>query len=134
MADALGVDFDVLDDFPTSFVLTSGRKNLAQALARRLMTPAGFLQRAHGGDADYGYDLRGMLNQAQTLDQIASIEAAVKGQVQLDERVNAVEVTATFTLATSTLSVDILVQDDEGPFRLVVSVTEATADLVLASA
>ena len=126
-----GVDFDVLDNFPKSHVLASGFRNLGNALARRLQTPARFLHDAFGGDPDYGYDLRSQLNRATSLDGIAAIEAAVKDQVERDARVESAEVKASFDLAASTLSVAIDVQTAAGPFSLVLSVSDVTTELVL---
>ncbi len=129
--DELGVDFDLLDNFPASFVLAKGRKNLANAIARRLQTPAGFLADAFGGDPDYGYDLRGELNRAQSLDHIAGIEAAVKAQCELDERVLSADAAADFDLASGTLTVRIALEDGQGPFTLILNVSEVTTDVVL---
>jgi hypothetical protein len=127
----LGVDFDVLGDFPKNFVLVRGRRNLANAIARQLQTPEGFLAAAFDGDPDYGYDLRGQLNSAHQLEVIAGIEAKVKQKVVRDERVLSADVRAAYDLASASLSVDIGIEDAQGPFRLVLNVGEVRTEVVL---
>jgi hypothetical protein len=126
-----GQDFDVLGEMPTSFVLASGRRNLANAIARRLQTPARFLYDAFGGDPDYGLDLRGRLNSASSLDKIAALEADTKDQVEQDERVQAADISATYDLAAASLTVDIGLHTPEGFFSLVLKVSDVTTELIL---
>jgi hypothetical protein len=128
---ALGVDFDVLSNFPKSMVLVSGRRNLANALARRLQTPAGFLAAAFDGDPDYGFDVRSRLNQSDSPAELGALEADIKAEVEKDERVLSAEVAVAFTFATGTLEVEIEVEDGEGPFELVLTVSALSTELVL---
>lgn len=128
--DELGVDFDILSGLRPEFSLVRGRANLARAIARRLQTPAGFLFDAFGGDPDYGLDVRAWLNRDFSFDQIGALEGAIKDEVEKDPRVESAEVTVEYTLATSTLEIDILLETAAGPFDLILAVTALTVELV----
>jgi hypothetical protein len=127
-----GVDFDVLGELPKSFVLASGKRNLANAIARRLQTPAGFLDDAHGGDPDYGLDLRGRLNGSGSVEELAALQADIKDEVEKDARVLAADVSADYTIETATLSVQIALETGEGPFEMVLNVSAVTTEVLLA--
>lgn len=126
----LGVDIDVLDGLPPTFRLAKGRKNLANAIARRLATPAGFLADAFGGDADYGFDLRGRLNAALSTQELAAVGAAVEAQCRADERVESASVSVSHDMATSTLSADISLLTAAGPFRLILNISAVTTEIL----
>lgn len=125
----LGVDFDVLDDMRSSFVLCGGYRNLGNAIARRLSTPSGALA-AVGDDPDYGYDLRGLLGEDLTDSEIQALGARIQQEVMKDERVQAAEVNVTYSLANYSLAVEINLETATGPFRLVLGIGEASVDVI----
>lgn len=132
--DALGVDIDVLDDLPPTFRLVRGRQNLGNAIARRLSTPAQWLADAFQGDATYGYDIRGRLNSAWRADELAAASSHIEEQCRQDERVQSSAVTVSQDLTNSTLDIDIQLETADGPFRLVLQVTEVGIALLSVTA
>ena len=83
-----GVDVYALTDIDPYFRLVSGQEAVAQAIARRLQTPAGGML----GDPAYGYDLRGLVNTAKSLAELEEIRANVEAQCLLDLRVDIADV------------------------------------------
>lgn len=119
----LGTDISVFPDLGKRFRLVTGRANLAEAVAKRLMTPRGKLHYA----PDYGFDLRRFVNANSTPDVLSSVRSNVVGEVTKDERVLSATATVTFIAASETLRVEILLTDADGPFKMIVA---ADADLV----
>lgn len=113
----LGSDFGGVTDLDPALPTVSGRRGLAQALARRLTTPAGALL----DDPDYGYDTRLLVNAPFNS---AFVEARIAAECLKDERVDDVEVTVAFDSATQTVMIAIVVTpsgDDAFPLTLNVS-------------
>lgn len=118
---ALTFDASGGPDLDPTFRLISGRALLVQALRVRLVTP-------RGGVAfwpELGEDLRAWLGEAVTPAGLARLTTAVASQCLQDERVRRASATATFDAAARALAVRIAVQDDEGPFELVLAVDQA---------
>jgi hypothetical protein len=112
------------------FRRVSGRTAVMHAVARRLVTPSGSLS----WDRRVGFDVRRWLNAAVTDKALSHIQTQVKAQCLLDERVDAAAVTATFDLATSTLSIAIeLTLADEGEsFAFVFAASQLSTELLAA--
>ena len=91
------------------FHLVSGRRALAEALARRLQTPRGSLFYA----PDYGLDLREMLNMRVTQGDLFAWKAAVEQEIRRDERVLSVNADLTFDMETEAFKAELLVETDE---------------------
>jgi hypothetical protein len=127
--DPLGTDIDVLDDLPPTFRLVSGQRNLANALARRLSTPSGALA-IFGGDPEYGFDLRDKMNSSWTQEELAALGSQVESECRKDERVEGATVTASHNLSTSTLTVDAQIESAEGPFSLILKVSDVGIELL----
>lgn len=123
---ALGTDLFGVDDLDPMFSTVSGAEAVAQALARRLITPRGALL----DDPGYGYDLRGRLNAAVTSAGRLAIQSAVAAELRKDERVDDVQVTVLFEPATNSLRVDGVVFGAFGPFRLTLSVDAVSVSLL----
>ena len=124
-----GTDLSALPDL--SFGVKSGRANLAEALARRLMTPRGGLFY----DPTYGTDLRSYLNEAITDDVIYEIETLAAAECEQDERVLA----ATASVIEADPSVrkirlSINLETDVGPFRLILSIDDVAVEVLRADA
>lgn len=126
----LGSDFAGFRDVNSHLSTHSGRPQLAHALMRRLLTRRGGLA-AIGGDPTYGYDLSELIGSSPNL---SDVEARVTEQMVADERVLDCIVTATYSAQTSTLSIVIIVTDDDGPFELVATVGAIDVDLYFSEA
>jgi hypothetical protein len=130
MSTDLGTDIGCVTDIDQSMGLVSGRLNLCHAIARRLSTPRGWLYDSFQGDPDYGLDLREWLNGDFTTSELNSKPSEIEDEVLKDERIQACTVTATFTPATSTAEIQILLEDADGPFSLVLAVSSVTVSLL----
>jgi hypothetical protein len=124
-----GVDLDVLTDLPPSFALASGWRNLGNAIARRLSTPAGALARI-GDDPDYGFDLRGLLNADVSVQDVAILGPRIEHEVEKDDRVLQAAVASVFTWQEYSLAVSIDVLTASGPFRLILGVGQLSVDVI----
>jgi phage baseplate assembly protein W len=125
MAD-FGIDLSALPDL--SFGLKSGRENLAEAIARRLITPLGSLFY----DPNYGLDLRQYLNEALTDEVRYEIETLAATECEKDERVLAAEVKLIDTSTPRTLQLAISLETAEGPFRLILAINAVTVEVLRA--
>ena len=120
-----GTDFSVVSDFTADFATSSGRRLLAEACARRLVTPLGTLRR----HLQYGYDVTAWVNDDVGPRELAQINAGVVPQLMRDERV--LRCTCAASLAKDgTLTLDIQLWDAAGPFKLVLAVSQATVQIV----
>lgn len=122
-------------DFGTDFVIgkvpgrISGIQNLIKKIQQRLITPNGVLY----WDPAYGLDVRQYLNASFTTAKIQEIQAAVKRQCELDERVLLAEVKVE---ALNALSINITIQitTSSGPsFTFVLKVSQLTIELLTSS-
>lgn len=109
----------------TTFALISGYRVVAEALARRLSTPKGFLK----AFPDYGEDLRQYLNEAVTDDMLDRARSEAVAECLQDERVDSITCTVTWTPATSTLLFRFQVLTSAGAFSFVLAVAQVTVDL-----
>ena len=116
-------------DVTAAMLETSERMALAQACARRLITPRGTLI----GDRNYGYDLRQFLNDDIDRAMLAQMQTFVNAELLKDERVLSVDTLITLVPSTmgGTLFVNVSITDGQGPFKLVLSIGEITVQLML---
>ena len=126
MAD-LGVDVFAVTDLDPAFRLVSGRQAHAQAIARRLMTARGDLERI-GDDPDYGTDLRRFVGDDVGPRVVFEVQAAVEREALKDERTQACTAVATF--AGGALTVAVRLVDAAGPFSLVLAVSDVTVSVL----
>jgi len=126
-----GVDFGTdVSTFPvpdTSFATITGFRVLAEALARRLLTPRGFLS----FHTDYGTDTRLYVNEAIDDSTLARIKAEVAAELRQDERVHDADATVAFTPATETLTITCQVVTAAGPFSFVLALSKLKVELYL---
>ena len=120
----LGSDFSCLEDLDANLTPVEGRFALAQASGRRLITPTGGLFYA----TDYGDDVRRYLNNAAPSTPLRSA-ATAEGECEKDERVNRCDVTTTQVGQTLTLQVSLT--DDEGPFDFTLNIDDLSAELLI---
>lgn len=128
MAD-FGTDMSALPDL--SFSLKRGLGNLAEAIARRLITPRGGLFY----DPSYGLDLRQYLGEALTDEVRYEIETLTAAECEKDERV----LSATATLIDGppqarSLRVALELETADGPFRLILRVDAVNVEVLRADA
>jgi hypothetical protein len=121
----LGTDCDSAFGVPLRWGLATGRKNRGNAIARRLSTPRGSLHY----DESYGFDIRGSLNAGFTQTQIAGLQSAITAEVEKDERVQSCDTTVVYTFATSSLRITLVLDDGDGPFELIMLVTDTSVEL-----
>jgi len=125
-----GADLDFVDDIPLNDSLASGLKNLGNALARRLITPRGTLRY----DLGYGTDVRQYLNEGVTRADVSAIVAAIQQELESDERVLRANVEKiNLNEAASSLTVEIRIDTDEGPFTLVLAIGTVSAEVLKVS-
>lgn len=121
----LGTDVAVLLDADAHWSLATGRRNLALALARRLSTPRGGLFY----DPMYGFDIRAYLHMGVTEPELAMLGSQIEDECEKDDRV--ASATAKVTLSEGNrLEVALGILTAEGPFRLVLGVSELTVDIL----
>jgi hypothetical protein len=116
-----GADFSGVEDIDFSLSIVTGRVALAQSLARRLRTRTGLLL----DDPSYGDDMRQLVGSTIGDDEIIQ---RVTAQCLADERVEDVEVIVLRT--GNTIDLTIIIDDGDGPFRMVVAVSASTVELL----
>jgi hypothetical protein len=121
-----GTDISCLQDIDARFALASGRTNLAYAVVRRLETPLGNLPY----DKSYGFNVRALIGAVSSEEQRAAARAGIEGQCLLEERILSASAELNLIAATSTLEIAITLEDADGPFRLVLAVTDLTVELL----
>jgi hypothetical protein len=122
----LGSDFASVEDVDANLTPVSGRVAYAQAIARRLIAPAGSLFY----DTDYGFGLSGFLS-APIVGTTGKIEAGIERECFKDERTKDVDAEVTFDEAAKALTARVDLTDAEGPFALTLSVSELSTQVLL---
>jgi hypothetical protein len=123
-----GTDIACTTDIPETFpdVDPSSTRALGEALVRRLDCPRGALP----DDADYGIDVRSMLNTGATSTEIRTLAGRIRAELSKDDRVDSVAVTVTvLTSNASEIRIEILVvavDPSLGRFSLTLAATPAT--------
>lgn len=123
----LGSDVWAAPGLDPAFRLVSGRLAHAQAIVRRLATERGDLERL-GDDPAYGYDVRRHVGDDTGPRTDFEVAAAVERQALADERTRTA--TATVTAVAGTLTIALRISDADGPFSLVLAVTDVTVTLL----
>lgn len=132
MSTNYGTDTDAITTLPRRRAVCSGPRNVGNALARRLSTPAGALLAISPEYGDgYGYDLRALLNSSFSPAQEADARAAITAQALADERIASVDVGFDLDRRASTLTVSLEVELAEGEaFVLVLAVSALTVEIL----
>lgn len=125
MAADYGTDISCTNDFAPDGRVASGRRLLAEAICRRLITPRGRLI----DDPNYGFDLTGYVNDDMSAGDIAALRAGIEAECIKDERVSAA--TCAASLATSgIMNISLTLTDGAGPFALVLAVSAITISIL----
>ncbi len=120
-----GHDFSCVGDLLPTLAIVSGRRTLAEAVARRLTTPRGSCIDAPND----GLDVRMWLQDDASNSDIAMYAAACDAELLKDERI--LRSTTTLTLSTSgALTATIAIVDSSGPFALVLAVSGVTVQIL----
>ena len=126
MATDFGTDISLYPDLDASFSTVTGFTLIGQDLARRLETPLGGLFY----DSNYGYDVREMVNDASTQANVLKRQSGIERECKKDERILNARATVTFSPATQTAAVKILIDTALGPFTMILAVTQLTVALL----
>lgn len=125
--DGLGLDVSTFPDLDPLFKPIRGQRAVAEAVARRWLTPLGGLVY----DENYGEDLRAYLNAGVEGPRLRALEAALTTQALADERVQAatVALVPVGSAPAVSLRASATLTTSAGPFRLVLTVDQLAADL-----
>jgi hypothetical protein len=115
-------------DLDPTFAVISGRRVVAEAIARRLETRRGALLR----DPNYGTDLRAWLNRdfVGSAATLFRLKASVDREAEEDERVLSADATVTYEPAFQKLRIAIAIETAEGPFELVLAVSAVSVAIL----
>lgn len=127
MAVDYGFDLSCVSGLTAELRVVRGKRLLAEALVRRLITPRGMLI----DDPNYGTDLREYIGHEFTRASLARMKAEIQAELEKDERVIAVNVVrADFLAATRTLALELAIEAGEETFPLVVNITDVSVTLL----
>lgn len=122
-----GTTVSCVSDLAAPARLVSGLRVVGEAIARRLLTPAGGLI----DDPEYGLDLRQYVNGDLTRADLARLASEVETEARKDERVAAAKAVVAYDERAFKLTVTIEVRTGAGPFSLVLTVSQASATYLL---
>lgn len=127
VSDPYGTDVSTFPDLDPQLRPISGQRAIAEAVARRWLTPLGAL----AYDETYGEDVRALLNSAVDSPRLQSLRGALVAQATADERVQSATVELSISGPAGGLSVNLRARlvSAAGPFALVLTITQLNADL-----
>lgn len=130
MSTNFGRDLWCTDELRTGRFVT-GKTLVGQALYRRLTTPRGTL-RGGEDEANYGLDIVGLVGSVDADNLEVSLPDRIRLELLKDERVESVEATVSRSTVgpSTTFAIEIEVASSSGPFVLVLSVNDVTAELL----
>ncbi len=129
MAD-LGVDISCVIDIDPMFRTVGGPTAVAQRHGRRFRTSTGQLLE----HPLYGYDIRNLLNASGSQRTVFRLKSIIEQQMLRDEETDSVVVDVTYVESAKSLRIRAHGQTSEGPFDLVLAVTEVTVEILEAAA
>lgn len=110
-----------LDDLSATPRKVTGNTRIVQALYRRLITPRGRL----GADKSYGFCVADMLGETMTAADVAALKQGITAECLKEPEVRRVQVEATWSASTRTLSLRITAIGPDGAFGLSASADES---------
>lgn len=126
----IGVDLSCTDDLSPECSVVTGRRLIAEAVYRRLITPRGRLSY----DPDYGTDVTAFINEDVTVSEINDLQAAIIDECNKDERVLDVDVSIEapggVVGADGKYTITIVLFDADGPFELVLVIDQVTVEIL----
>lgn len=123
-----GTCWSCVTDLTMPAINASGFRVVAEAIARRWQTPRGGLV----DDPNYGFNLSDFISDDLSPADIARMAKMAAAEAVKDERVVACDVDITL-LPTGAMTVTGNVQTAQGPFQLVVGVSQVTVALLQVS-
>jgi len=128
MAD-FGTDLSALPDL--SWTIKGGKNNLAEAIARRLITPLGGLFY----DPTYGLDLRQYIGETLTDEVRYEIETLMAAECEKDERIlSAVATIIEASPQLRSIQIELALETADEPYRLILSISDVTVEVLRADA
>jgi len=128
MAD-FGTDLSALPDL--SWTIKGGKNNLAEAIARRLITPLGGLFY----DPTYGLDLRQYIGETLTDEVHYEIETLVAAECEKDERIlSAVATIIEASPQLRSIQIELALETADEPYRLILSISDVKVEVLRADA
>lgn len=124
----LGTDLSCVDDCTAEMSEVTGRICLAQAIARRYLTPRGRLI----DDPNYGYDLTQYINDDLGPSDLGKIKAGSEAEALKDERVEECNVSIAVSVG-GVMMLTAILTDGNGPFTLVLAITAVTVQIITVS-
>ena len=122
MADPdFGSDLAGVDDIDPALSTVTGRRALAEAVARRHGTPEG----SQPGDPAYGYDLTRLIGSSESP---SVIQSKSRAQCLMEQGVTAARVTV--LRVAETIELSIALETQTGPLRLVLSADQVTVAIL----
>jgi hypothetical protein len=128
MATDLGTDVAAASDWPDPEELVAGEDNVAYALARRLLQPAGVMEEIGETETYDCIDVRDWLatrTSGTGSQELSDLEAQATQVLLSDPRVASVTASATFDAGRLSLLVE--GAGAEGPFKFILSVDQLSA-------
>lgn len=125
MAD-FGTDISTLPDLDSTFALITGRRVVAESLARIYVTPQG----SDSWHPNYGRDLRRYLNAPMDAATLAQVQAEAEEGAETDERVQAASATAAFEPLTGRLMLKVEATLADGPFLLTLAIGDVSISIL----
>lgn len=114
-------------DIDSSGRSVSGIGVLSQSVVMRQTTPTGSLL----GAPNDCFDLRSWISAGFTQGQIQQLSAYIQTQLLRDQRILAVDVSATYSFETAVLTVVEKIQSSNGPFTLTLSVSQVSVSMLV---
>jgi phage baseplate assembly protein W len=108
--------------------MASGNLVVAEAILRRWTTPRGALI----DDPNYGWDVMDLVSDDLGPADTQHAQQQLAAEAQKDERVQRARVTLTLKID-GTLDIEALIMTANGPFRMVVNVSQISTSLLLVS-
>lgn len=124
----LGRDLQAMPDLQLH--IQAGLRNLAEAIARRLVTPRGRLWY----DPEYGYDVRRWLNSAADSAVRYEIARRVEEQCEMDPRVASAEATVEYSAEARELTIRVKLTLADEPSPQIVPADRVTLEVLRATA
>lgn len=113
-----------MNDIDAGGRIVTGFRVVAEAIARRWMTPRGRLI----GYPDYGFDLTDYVNADVSPRDLAELRAGASAEAEKDERVIKCDVDTDLT--NGVLTITAVVTTTKGPFTLTVAVSDVSVTLL----
>ncbi len=128
MAVDFGTCLDMTTDLPLRWSMANGFRNLANNIVRRLVCAPGTIHYS----PDDGFDVRSLCNSKVTTNTIGTYQSQIARQCERDGRVIRAVVSIVYTQATSTATINISLDTSNGPFKLVLGVSDVTVAILRA--